>query len=48
MDTQAQGMDDISPEELAKVLSHAHRCGEFTPDELLGNAHAWPAHTALD
>ena len=39
MDAQAQGPNDITPEELAKVLSILTG-GEFTPDELLGNAHA--------
>jgi hypothetical protein len=37
MDTQ--GIDDITTEELAEVLSTVTG-GEFTPDELLGNAHA--------
>ena len=35
----APGLDDSSPEELAKVLSILTG-GEFTPDELLSNAHA--------
>jgi len=32
-------LDDIKPEDLAKVLSILTG-GEFTPDELLSNAHA--------
>lgn len=35
----AQGLDDIKPEDLAKVLSILTG-GEFTPDALLSNAHA--------
>ena len=35
----AQGLDDIKPEDLAKVLSTLTG-GEFTPDALLSNAHA--------
>ena len=35
----AQGLDDIKPEDLAKVLSILAG-GEFTPDALLSNAHA--------
>ena len=34
----AQGMDDLGPEQLAKVLSILTG-DEFTPDELLSNAH---------
>jgi hypothetical protein len=39
IDAQAQGIDDITPEELAEALSIL-TVGEFTPDELLSNAHA--------
>jgi hypothetical protein len=39
IDAQAQGMDDITPEQLAEVLSILTG-GEFTPDGLLSNAHA--------
>lgn len=35
----AQGLDDIKPEDLAKVLSILTG-GEFTPDALLSNAQA--------
>ena len=35
----AQGLDDIKPEDLAKVLSILTG-GEFTADALLSNAHA--------
>ena len=34
----AQGMEDLSPEQLAKVLSILTG-DEFTPDELFSNAH---------
>ena len=50
----ARGLDDIKPEDLAKVLSILTG-GEFTPDELLSNAHALlaladddPRHECLD
>jgi hypothetical protein len=39
IDAQAQGMDDITPEQLAEVLSILTG-SEFTPDGLLSNAHA--------
>jgi hypothetical protein len=50
----ARGLDDIKPEDLAKVLSIL-TAGEFTPDTPLSNAHALlaladddPRHECLD